>query len=323
MNEQLLDILRCPACRGELRQENEAALLCPACGRSFEVVHGIPDFRPDPPDRPRHGEFCREVMRRWPESSFQDLWDFYHRDATDAWRRFQMDHERRAPERGERRWAEIERMAGLCGRPLPSDGVAFDLGCGMGSALFALAPRFSLAVGLDIMLTDLLLAKKRFQEAGLENVAFVCGSALELPFADDTFALMNATDVVEHMPDQRLFLDEARRVLGDGGLFFFNSPNRFSLFTREPHVGLWWVGWLPRRWQEPYVRWRTGRPYRGKRLLSFRELRGLLRGSFGRDFAIRSFLPRTGAARTVARAVESVAMGILPQHNVLAWKPRA
>jgi len=321
MNEQLLNILRCPACRGEVRQEDEAALLCHACERSFEVVHGIPDFRPDPPDRPRHGPFCLEVMRRWPDSSFQELWDFYHRDASDAWRRFQMDHERRAPERGERRWCEIERMAALAGRPIPGDGVAFDVGCGMGSALFALASRFSLAVGLDIMLTDLLLAKKRFQEAGLENVAFVCGSALELPFAEGSFALMNATDVVEHMPDQRLFLDEARRALADGGLFFFNSPNRFSLFSREPHVGLWWVGWLPRRWQEPYVRWRTGKGYRGKRLLSIFELRGLLRGAFGRHFAVRSFLPRTAVKRVLARAIEAGAMAVLPQHNVLAWKP--
>jgi len=320
VDERLLKVLRCPDCRGVLTPIGDQALGCQACQRSFEVVHGIPDFRPDPPDRPRHGEFCREVMRRWPESSFQDLWYFYHRDATDAWRRFQMDHERRAPERGERRWDEIERMATLCGRPLPSDGVAFDLGCGMGSALFALAPRFSLAVGLDIMLTDLLLAKKRFQEAGLENVAFVCGSALELPFADDTFALMNATDVVEHMPDQRLFLDEARRVLGDGGLFFFNSPNRFSLFTREPHVGLWWVGWLPRRWQEPYVRWRTGKGYRGKRLLSIFELRRLVEDAFGHHYALRSFLPRTAARRVLARAVEALALPVLPQHNVLAWK---
>lgn len=322
VDERLLRILRCPTCRSDLAPAGDLALDCQGCGSSFEVIHGIPDFRPEPPDHPRHGQFCREVIRLWPTSSFEELWRFYHQDATDEWRQFQMEHERRAPERGERRWGEIERMAALCGRSVPGDGVAFDVGCGMGSALFALAPRSQLAVGLDIMLTDLLLAKKRFEEAGLDNVAFVCGSALELPFADGAFAVMNATDVIEHMPDQRLFLDEARRALRDGGLFFFNSPNRFSLFSREPHVGLWWVGWLPRRWQEPYVRWRTGKGYRGKRLLSFFELRALVRASFGRDFAIRSFLPRTPPGWILARSLELVGMPVLPQHNVLTWKSR-
>jgi hypothetical protein len=53
-----------------------------------------------------------------------------------------------------------------------------------------------------------------------------------------------------------------------------NTVNRFSL-AREPHVYLWGVGFLPRRWQAPYVRWRRDASFENIGLLSYRELRRL------------------------------------------------
>ena len=142
--------------------------------------------------------------------------------------------------------------------------MALDVGCGGGSALFAMAKRARLAIGLDIVMGSLLLAKKRLAEAGIDNVALVCGSALEMPLRPETIDIQNATDVVEHVPDQPKLLAESRRVMAPGGAFFLNSPNRYSLLTREPHVKLWGMGFLPRRWMERYVRWRLGKPYQGK-----------------------------------------------------------
>jgi ubiquinone/menaquinone biosynthesis C-methylase UbiE len=316
---ELRALLRCPACHGELTFEPDA-LHCPTCDRLYEVIHGIPDFRPAPPDGPRHSDYCLGIIERWPCSSYRELWEFCNQGEPDALHCLWIEHEEEAPQRGERRWEEIARSAEAARRPLRADGAALDLGCGMGSALFAMARRAGLAIGLDILLSDLLLAKKRFADAGIGNVAFVCGSATELPFADESFDLLNATDVVEHMPDQREFLSEARRVMRPGACFFFNSPNRFSLLTPEPHVRLWGVGWLPRRWMQPYVRWRRGEPYRGKRLLSLFELRRLMRSAFARSFAIRALAPRRGAARALLAPIETLAKPILPQHNVLAWK---
>ena len=317
---ELLGLLRCPTCRGELA-ERPGALRCEECDRACEVIHGIPDFRPDPPDRPRHGEFCLKIIDLCERSTYRDLWGLYHEGDATSLARLWDEHEERAAERGERRWQDIAATARAAGRTIETEGLALDLGCGLGSALFALAPRAELAVGLDIMLSDLLLAKKRLLEAGLDNVALVCGSAAELPLRDDCFDVLNATDVIEHMPDQRLFLAEARRVMAPGGCLFFNSPNRFSLLSREPHVRLWGVGWLPRRWQEPYVRWRLGRPYRGKRLLSVLELSRLTREAFGPSYAIRPFIPRPGLPGVLLRAIGATGKPILPQHNVLAWRP--
>jgi dolichol-phosphate mannosyltransferase len=43
--------LACPACRGDLRADGEAALICEGCGTGYPILDGIPSFVPSPPDR--------------------------------------------------------------------------------------------------------------------------------------------------------------------------------------------------------------------------------------------------------------------------------
>jgi dolichol-phosphate mannosyltransferase len=43
--------LACPACRGDLRADGEAALICEGCGTGYAILDGIPSFVPSPPDR--------------------------------------------------------------------------------------------------------------------------------------------------------------------------------------------------------------------------------------------------------------------------------
>jgi len=320
MHEGLLQLLVCRDCGGAFGSE-PGAIRCEGCGGAHEVVHGIPDLRPEPPDRPRHGEHCRMLMDRWASSSYAELFALHFPRDDDALDRLRREHEELAPRRGERRWGQIEQATSAVGLSPPTGGTALDIGCGLGSGLFALAGRAKLAVGLDIMLSDLLMAKKRFAEAGVDNVAFVCCSALDLPFRAGALDILNAIDVVEHMPDQGQFLAETRRVLRPGGIFFFNSPNRYSLLSREPHVKLYGMGYLPRRWMEPYVRWRRGCGYRGKRLLSYFELRRLLRGAYGASAAIWPILPSPGLPGMLRGVGGAIAAPILPQHNVLAWNP--
>ena len=46
---------------------------------------------------------------------------------------------------------------------------------------------------------------------------------------------------------------------------------------QNPHVYIWGVGWLPRRWQKAYVEFRKGISYEFTQLLSVRETRALFR----------------------------------------------
>jgi len=52
----------------------------------------------------------------------------------------------------------------------------------------------------------------------------VCGSALALPFADDTFDVACAFDVVEHCDPESLALAELTRVLKPGGRLLMSVP---------------------------------------------------------------------------------------------------
>jgi uncharacterized protein YbaR (Trm112 family) len=46
----LLDLLCCPKCRAELREDAAAsALVCTKCGTPYPVRDGIPMLLPDPP----------------------------------------------------------------------------------------------------------------------------------------------------------------------------------------------------------------------------------------------------------------------------------
>ncbi len=54
--------------------------------------------------------------------------------------------------------------------------------------------------------------------------AGVCASALRLPFADATFDLVTAFDVIEHLEPEQAALVEAARVLRPGGRLLMSVP---------------------------------------------------------------------------------------------------
>jgi SAM-dependent methyltransferase len=328
---KMLNTYTCPLCRVRLDDAGADRSICPRCARSFPVIHGIADLRPEPAER--MGEELATLLARFDESSLEDLIRLrlsFHRMPADV-ADLHLQHELVGNERGEERVEQIVRFAG---EAVDFSGIALDVGCGMGGMVHALAQRFAWAVGIDVALPDLVIAQKRCQEAGLNNVTFVCASAEALPFADGTFTLMNATDVVEHVPQQKLFLSEGYRVLQPGGYFCFNSPNRYNVFGPEPHVNLWGVGFLPRRWMPAYVKRFKGMDYTGKRLLSYLELRSLLRQTPGLRFSILGTALRASSARKgwkhrlafrypfLVNLANRLLKPFVPQYEVVVSKPR-
>lgn len=59
---------------------------------------------------------------------------------------------------------------------------------------------------------------------GLQQGRGVCGSAERLPFADDSFDVVGAFDVIEHCADERGALTEIRRVLAPDGRLLLSVP---------------------------------------------------------------------------------------------------
>ena len=114
------------------------------------------------------------------------------------------------------------------------------------------------------------------------SAQLVCCCAQFLPLRDEQFDLVVAGNVIEHTREPQPLMSEARRVLVGGGTFYASTCNRYSIGP-EPHVRVWGVGWLPRRWMDGYVRAVRGAPYEHVRLISLLELRRLSRNAgFGK-----------------------------------------
>jgi SAM-dependent methyltransferase len=151
-------------------------------------------------------------------------------------------------------------------------GPWLDLGCGTGD--LAAAARGVPVVGIDVALRWLVIARKRLDFESSSRL--VCCNAERLPFPDRSFARALSLGMLEHCSAEKPVLREAARVLRSGGTFHTRTANRFTLLP-EPHVGVWGVGLLPRRWADSYVRMRSGSRYLHHRPLSQWELKTGLR----------------------------------------------
>jgi ubiquinone/menaquinone biosynthesis C-methylase UbiE len=117
--------------------------------------------------------------------------------------------------------------------PLATGDIVLDLGCGEGRHVISAYVEANVhSVGVDLSLEDLKTTRQRFADfAEPDNTAKSFGlssaSALNLPFADNTFDKIICSEVLEHIPDYRSALREIERVLKPGGLFCASVPRRW------------------------------------------------------------------------------------------------
>ena len=109
-----------------------------------------------------------------------------------------------------------------------TDGIAFlDLGSGVGSdCLIAGEKGAALSVGLENDWESIITAKKRSQNKHSKTNFFHFD--LEqgvLPFFDDSFDLVNFSNVLEHLYNRNSILKEIRRVKKADGLAVISIPN--------------------------------------------------------------------------------------------------
>jgi SAM-dependent methyltransferase len=98
-----------------------------------------------------------------------------------------------------------------------------DAGCGTGYGSAELAQSAVEVTGLDIAAEAIEYARANYPIPGLR---FVESSCTALPFPVESFDLLVAFEVIEHLADYRAFIDEAARVLTREGLFIVSSPNK-------------------------------------------------------------------------------------------------
>ena len=98
-----------------------------------------------------------------------------------------------------------------------------DAGCGAGYGSAELAEMAETVTGVDVAPEAIAYAREHYS---LPNLKFEQASCCALPFADGSFDLVAAFEVIEHLEDWRGFLAETRRVLGANGQLVVSTPNR-------------------------------------------------------------------------------------------------
>ena len=105
-----------------------------------------------------------------------------------------------------------------------------DAGCGTGYGSAELAQSAAEVTGVDISSDAIEYAVANYPIPGLR---FLESSCTAVPFPDESFDLLVAFEVIEHLTDYRAFLDECGRLLTRNGLFIVSSPNkRYYASTR-------------------------------------------------------------------------------------------
>lgn len=114
---------------------------------------------------------------------------------------------------------------------LEAGDLLLDMGCGAGRHAFESYRRGARVIAFDYSQPELVDVRGTFgamNEAGegpKHGLATgVNGDAVKLPFPDDTFDRIIASEVLEHVPDDEGALDELMRVLRPGGIIAATIP---------------------------------------------------------------------------------------------------
>lgn len=102
---------------------------------------------------------------------------------------------------------------------------ALDLGCGTGEFTAAIAARGVAAIGSDVAQAALERARSRHPELEFRLAEI----DRPLPFDDNEFDLVWASEVIEHVGDTARWLSEVRRVLVPAGRLLITTPSHGRL----------------------------------------------------------------------------------------------
>jgi ubiquinone/menaquinone biosynthesis C-methylase UbiE len=115
---------------------------------------------------------------------------------------------------------DLELRRAFLRRAVTPGARALDLGCGAGDFTAALGRAGAEAIGADVAEAALRRARARHPGASFERVP-IDGP---LPFADNRFELVWASEVIEHVADTARWLSEVRRVLTPWGTLLVTTP---------------------------------------------------------------------------------------------------
>ena len=118
-----------------------------------------------------------------------------------------------------------------------------DIGCGPGTITTDLAGRVApgQVSGRDAAEGVVELARQQAQRTGVTNAEFAVGDVYNLDFEDQTFDIVYAHQLLQHLTDPVRALREMRRVLKSGGLVAVRDADYGAMVWAPAHemLGRW------------------------------------------------------------------------------------
>ena len=117
----------------------------------------------------------------------------------------------------------------LFGASFVKDKLCLDIACGTGYGSAYLARKgASKVVTGDLSADAISYARTNATSAPENTLAFQLFNATALPFADNSFGVVTAFEIIEHLDDYERLLPEIHRVLAKGGTLILSTPNRLA-----------------------------------------------------------------------------------------------
>jgi 2-polyprenyl-6-hydroxyphenyl methylase/3-demethylubiquinone-9 3-methyltransferase len=193
-------------------------------------------------------------------------------------------------------------------RELPGSQQVLDIGCGGGFLSNPLALAGHRVIGIDLSEGSLITAKKRDTT---QSVEYLRADATLLPFPDQSFDVVCAMDLLEHVEQPERVIQEASRVLKKGGLFFFHTFNRNVLSWLIVIKGVeWCVPNTPKNMHvyPLFIKPKELKAWSVKNDLDVQEMKGLMPCFFSKA-ALKSVISRKVCRGLRFKFIASLAAG--------------
>lgn len=100
----------------------------------------------------------------------------------------------------------------------------------------------------DVTSFDMNKIRLLRQQHSFSNINLLCGSSTSLPFKNNSFDLIILQDVLEHLDNREILINNIYNLLNDKGIIYISTPNKFSVINiiADPHWGVPCVSLLKR-----------------------------------------------------------------------------
>ncbi|MBN1820655.1 MAG: methyltransferase domain-containing protein [Prolixibacteraceae bacterium] len=201
------EIIQCPACQSQELVFSEYNIICSGCSAIYHIESGVPVMLVENDSVKKESEIHK---------TFGTIFNYIDHYQKDALEYDYFQKQTGAVRHNERRVREY-----LTSMVPENKGLILDVGCGSAWVAEKFCKKNYRVVSFDISLKNTTEALKRFPSGN--HSAFV-GDVFSLPFKPDSFDIIIASEIIEHVTEPELFIKTLFKVLKPGGTLLITTP---------------------------------------------------------------------------------------------------